>query len=463
MNKGRCQYDKIRMIKQEIKLLKRMKMKTIMTKWAMLIALVTAVSCTETETGIDPEPGGGNGQVALGINPNLKVDAGLKSTTKAVVSGSAITYTDYDTAPGLGVVVTSSDATGWYSPDVSSSGYTGHHVWYIGDVKGENWISIESKGLSYDPKNEKPYYLTETVGKVYAYYPYDENALSSLSNISGEGSLKIPVSVLASGDIDAATNNANKIWNSSNGSWGNNNAANKAINLSDTGEKDYLYFAAEGGGRYVNNGRAKNQTPFDPEQGPKNTDVANPGYQINLDMKHAMAMVSFRVYDGGNLSSNDVKFTKFVIKNHEGSSNSYIKSGSGKMSLSDGIISDNTSTGTLTRNITNYILMKQIKDGEQSDKAFIENKSTVNGQLVSKKVSAIVYPVTSFGENEIDVVITLQEGVNTAVDYTVTLPAYQWPAGTNCIYTFSAGRNKLTVMDVTVTEWEEDEPDDIPL
>ena len=292
---------------------------------------------------------------------------------------------------------------------------------------------------------------------MYAYYPYDENALSSLSNISGEGSLKIPVSVLASGDIDAATNNANKIWNSSNGSWGNNNAANKAINLSDTGEKDYLYFAAEGGGRYVNNGRAKNQTPFDPEQGPKNTDVANPGYLINLDMKHAMAMVSFRVYDGGNLSSNDVKFTKFVIKNHEGSSNSYIKSGSGRMSLSD------TSTGTLTRNITNYILMKQIKDGEQSDKAFIENKSTVNGQLVSKKVSAIVYLVTSFGENEIDVVITLQEGVNTAVDYTVTLPAYQWPAGTNCIYTFSAGRNKLTVMDVTVTEWEEDEPDDIPL
>ena len=440
-----------------------MKMKTITTKWAMLIALVTAFSCTETETGIEPEPGGGDGQVALGINPNLKVDAGLKSTTKAVVSGSAITYTDYDTAPGLGVVVTSSDAIGWYSPDVSSSGYTGHHVWYIGDVKGENWISIESKGLSYDPKNEKPYYLTETVGKVYAYYPYDENALSSLSNISGEGSLKIPVSVLASGDIDAATNNANKIWNSSNGSWGNNNAANRAINLSDTDEKDYLYFAAEGGGRYVNNGRAKNQTPFDPEQGPKNTDADNPGYLINLDMKHAMAMVSFRVYDGGNLSSNDVKFTKLLIQIHDGRSYSYINTVNGKLLLSDGTISDNTSTGTLTRNITNYILMKQIKDGVQSDKAFIENKSTLNGQLVSKKVSAIVYPVTSFGENEIDVVITLQEGGNTPVDYTVTLPAYQWPAGTNCIYTFSAGRNKLTVMDVTVTEWEEDEPDDIPL
>lgn len=437
-----------------------MKMKTITTKWAMLIALVTAVSCTETETRIDPEPGGSNGQVALGINPNLKVDAGLKSTTKAVVSGSAITYTEYNDAPGLGVVVTNSDATGWYSPDVASSGYTGHHVWYIGDAKGENWISIENKGNNFDSKNEKPYYLTETVGKVYAYYPYDENALGSLSNISGEGSLKIPVSVLASGDIDAATNNANKYWN--NTTWAPNNT-NRAINLSDTGEKDYLYFAAEGGGRYVNNGRAKNQTPFDPEQGPNNSDANNPGYLINLDMKHAMAMVSFRVYDGGNLSSNDVKFTKFVIKNHDGSSNNYIRTGNGKMALSDGTISDNTTTGTLSRNITNYILMKQIKEGEQSDKAFIENKSTVNGQLVSKKVSTMVYPVASFGENEIDVVITLQEGVNTAVEYTVTLPAHEWTAGTNCIYTFSAGRNKLTVMDVTVEDWVEDEQPDISL
>lgn len=131
-----------------------MKMKTITTKWAMLIALVTAVSCSETETGIEPEPGGGDGQVALGINPNLKVDAGLKSTTKSVVSGSAITYIDYSTAPGLGVVVTNPDATGWYSPDVASSGYTGHHVWYIGDAKGENWISIENKGNSFDSKTK---------------------------------------------------------------------------------------------------------------------------------------------------------------------------------------------------------------------------------------------------------------------------------------------------------------------
>lgn len=101
-------------------------MKTITTKWAMLIALMTALSCTETETGIGPESGGGDGQVALGINPNLKVEAGTKAVTKSVVSGSAITYTDYKDAPGLGVVVTNPDVTGCILPMCSSSGYTGH-------------------------------------------------------------------------------------------------------------------------------------------------------------------------------------------------------------------------------------------------------------------------------------------------------------------------------------------------
>ena len=434
-----------------------MKMKTITTKWAMLIALVTAVSCTEIETGIDPEPDGGNGQVALGINPNLKVDAGLKSTTKAVVSGSAITYTDYSTAPGLGVVVTNSDATDWYSPDASSSGYTGPHVWYMGDAKGENWISITEKGLSYDPKNEKPYYLKETIGKVYAYYPYDVNALSSLLSINSESDLKIPITVIASGEMDASANNVNKIWNAT--SWSANK--NKGVSLSLTTEKDYLYFDGTEGGRNVNNGRAKGQIPFDPESGPNNTDANNPGYLINLAMKHAMAMVSFRVYDGGNLSDNDVNFTKFEIKNHQNSSNLF-KTGTGKMALADGAISDNSTTGALSRTITNYVLMKQIKEGEQSDKAFIEDKTTT-GQAVSKKVSAIVYPIAGFGDNEIDVVITLQEGDNTPVEYTVTLPAHEWTAGSNCIYTFSAGRNKLTVMDVTVEDWVEDEQPDISL
>ena len=125
-------------------------MKTTTTMGVMLVTLLTATSCSETETDIDPEPGSG-GQVSLGITPNLKVDAGSKASTKSVVNGDLITYTDYNAAPGLGVVVTNSDVTGWYTPDGTE--YTGHHVWYMGDETGKNWISIKEKKDTYTVKN----------------------------------------------------------------------------------------------------------------------------------------------------------------------------------------------------------------------------------------------------------------------------------------------------------------------
>lgn len=435
-----------------------------MTMGAMAVALLTAVSCSNEETEIITGPGNDD-QVALGITPNLKVDAGTKAVTKSVVSGEAITYSkdnfsNDNYAPGLGVLVTNSDATGWYTPDGTE--YGGHHVWYLGDETGANWISIKAKGVDFANTQETPYYLGKTVGKVYAYYPYDASIEGSLGSITEEAELKIPVTVQASGTIDATTNNAKKYWNS--GSWATT-AKNDLVNLSVDTEKDYLYFAGENG-RYVNNGRADGETPVTPDDEPNNSNATNPGYKINLDMKHAMSMVSFRVYDGGNLSANDVKFTGFKIKNATGGSGLF-KMGNGKMSLVDGVISDQTDgTGEMTRTISNYILMRQVDatgtEGEHAFKLTGTGASAISGKTVSKTVSAIVYP-TTFSEGDIEVVITLQEGGNPAVEYPVTLPANEWSANNNYIYTLSAGRNKLTVMDVSVEAWNDNEQDEIPL
>ena len=325
--------------------------------------------------------------------------------------------------------------------------------------KGANWISIKEKKDTYKSTKETPYYLTKEVGKVYAYYPYNPDL--SLS-INRESDLKIPVKVLASGEIDATANNAKKYWKTN--AWA---ATAKAdlVNLSLSTEKDYLYFAGEEG-RYVNNGRAEGQTPVTPEADPDNKNSENPGYKINLNMKHAMTMVSFRVYDGGHLSDNDVKFTTFKIKNHADGSNLF-KTGDGYMSLTDGVITGPSTTTGMTRTITDYILMRQIEEGEtEGEHAFIQTGKTssyVNGQTVSKTVSALVYPIESFEENEIDVEITLQEGVNPVVVYPITLPGNNWLAGDNYIYTFSAGRNKLTIMDVTVEKWNDVDQTEIPL
>ena len=439
-------------------------MKTTKTMWVMLIALLTATSCSETETEIDPEPGSG-GQVALGITPNLKVDAGTKAATKLVVSGEAITYpvdqyTSSDYAPGLGVWVTNSGATGWYTPDGDASG--GHHVWYIGDERGANWISITTKGDTYAATKEAPYYLKKTVGKVYAYYPFDATLTTTLSSISGEADLKVPTTVLATGSIDASTNNAKRYWNVD--TWATANRANQ-VNLSLTTEKDYLYFNGAQG-RYVNDGRADGETPVTPDAEPDNNNATNPGYKINLDMKHSMTMVSFRVYDGGHLSNNDVNLTKFEIKNHSGGSDLF-KVGNGKMSLVNGAITETSTTTGMARDITNYVLMRQIDEGgTEGEHAFIStgtSTSSVNGKNVSKAVSAIVYPIATFGENEIDVEITLKEGSEADVVFPVTLPANTWLAGNNYIYTFSAGRNKLTIMEVAVEAWADEEQAEIPL
>ena len=436
-------------------------MKTTKTMWVMLIALLTATSCSETETEIGPEPGN-DGQVSLGITPNLKVDAGTKAATKAVVSGETITYpvkqfTSSDYAPGLGVLVTNSGATGWYTPDGTE--YAGHHIWYMGDEKGANWISIKEKKDTYESTKEVPYYLTKEVGKVYAYYPY--NSSISLS-ISKESDLKIPVTVLSSGEIDATANNAKKYWKTN--AWA---ATAKAdlVNLSLSTEKDYLYFAGEEG-RYVNNGRASGETPVASDADPDNKNEKNPGYKINLDMKHAMAMISFRVYDGGHLSDKDVNFTKFEIKNHTGGSNLF-KTGDGKMALTDGTITETSTTTSLSRTVTNYILMRQIDEGgTEGEHAFIAtgtSTSSINGKNVSRTVSAVIYPIINFGDNEIDVEVTLQESSGSSVVYPITLPGNAWEAGNNYIYTFSAGRNKLTIMDVAVEAWVDNEQDEIPL
>ncbi|WP_233564387.1 MULTISPECIES: fimbrillin family protein [Parabacteroides] len=431
-------------------------MKKSMTMGALFIALLTATSCSETETEI-VDGTGDDDLVTLGITPNLKVDAGSKASTKSVVSGDLITYNaaDYgqaDIAPGLGIVITDKNATDWYQPD--AGGYTGHHVWYMGDARGANWISIQTKGVDFETTREVPYFLTKNIGQVYAYYPYDPTL-----NIASATDLKIPVTILASGNIDASTNNAKKYWNG--GVWTSTPRTN-LINLSLSTEKDYLYFGADGG-RYVNNGRTVGQQPVKPEDEPDNTNDVNPGYKINLDMKHAMAMVTFRVYDGGKLSDNDVNFTKFRIKNMTGGSDPF-KMGTAYMSLVDGRITPNALVnGDISRTIDNYILMRQVETGgTEGQYSFVTNGTTVNAKVVSKAVSNIVYP-TTFGDNDIEVIVTLKEGVDAAVDYPVVLPANSWDANNNYIYTLSAGRNKLTVMDVTVEAWIDNEEDEIPL
>ena len=63
------------------------------TMWVIAIALVAATGCSETETEVIDS--GGDDQVALGISPNLKVEAGT-SYSDAIKLLRKYNYTVYE-------------------------------------------------------------------------------------------------------------------------------------------------------------------------------------------------------------------------------------------------------------------------------------------------------------------------------------------------------------------------------
>lgn len=436
-------------------------------KGVMSVALLTAVSCSQTETDIFPAGGGDAGTTtALGVTASVNGGAG----TKAVVDYNKILYPgdNYADAPGLGVVLTNKNANGWY--DASLSNYGKNHIWFMGDITGANWISIDGKGTNYGD-NKKDYNLSTEVGRVYAYYPYD-GAINTLPAANAtsftEADLKIPVSVKTTGTIDATISNADKVWDVPSTSWKNKTITTHIIGLADPAEKDYMYydgFAADGTtqtGRYVNNGHAGNQPSAN-----DNKDTDNPGSTITLTMKHALAMVSFRVYDAGNLGeAGKVELVEFKIADN--TAGTFLNTANGTMALSDGAITSTTTLGNITRTVTNYTLVQQIPSGTETVNTFIENTTTgVTGKAVSKIVSALVYPV-DFSAGNLKLSVKLKDSstaLGTPVEtvYDVNLPGRNWERNKHYIYTLSAGRNKLDIVSVEVKTWDVVDSGELPL
>lgn len=428
---------------------------------AMSVALLTAVSCSQTETDFNPAGEGSDSPVALGVSATMK----MGNETKAVVDYKKITYpignyADAWCAPGLGVVLTNAAGTNWYNADLSV--YGGHHIWFMGDENGENWISKKGeKGTAYDD-NKQDYNLSVEVGQVYAYYPYDATATFPAGG-SGQDfavtALTIPVAVKATGDIDAANSNADRTWSGT--AW-TEKTSNHLVTLADLTEKDYLFFDGTTGGRYVNNGHAGNAASAN-----DNTDAANPGYSINLSMQHALSMVSFRVYDGGNLGdAGKVQLTKFKIADNGGQ---FVNTTAGTMQIADGTLALGSTDGNMTveRTVSNYTLVQQIPTGTETENTFIEQNG-VTGGSVSKIVSAIVYP-TDFSTpgSSLKLTVTLTDTSKgepgTSTDYSVTIPARNWEKNQNYLYTLSAGRNKLNIVSVDVQEWTVVNAGELPL
>lgn len=259
---------------------------------------------------------------------------------------------------------------------------------YTGD-KGNNYaVYTYGSGWSNSDTGNK-IYLTNKAATIYAYYPtttkYDNSGLT------------IPVTLLeASAEIVAT-----------------DNATDGTPIAAATGEVDCMYATSV-------------------------TDVTNKSNQtkgVELVMKHALSMVSFRVYKAADYEGAG-SLTKIVMKDINGSGTTLSKGTTPKMNITTGVITEGTAADA--------IYTRTIKDG------YILG-TTDSG---ARRFSIMVLPIsTSIGTGNIQAVFTID-----GADYSVNLTppsdnSGAWLAGKNHLYTVKLSGTELSISTITVTQW----------
>lgn len=452
----------------------------------MAVLLLGTASCSKNE--ID-EPNGavipptGKG-VTLGVNVGVSTGA----QTKSAVTGTAITYAtaDYKTVDhAIGLVVANEDGTGYYAPETSNfnTGYSDYgtsitELCFVGNEEGKNWKAIDMSSSfpsSAGNEKEKTFYLDKNRGQIFAYFPYDKAKAKKAS--FKDGKVTFPINIVATPAVSstklATVNNSAKIYTS--GTWGENPAASKVNILPE--EIDYLYFEpADGKGRFVNNGSkpGADGTVTTPEG--TNLDE-NPGNSINLTMKHALSMVTFRLYDkdlaarpaGTTASATYLgSVQSFKIEN-VAESDGPLKIGSTTMDLSvtagESPIDATAATyisGAIERTLDGkYLLIRARKDGTVGETAAAHTylfPDNGDGREAANNISTLVYPIAGMSQNSVKVTFNILEpNKQTAFPLTASLPVPEedggWLPNKNYIYTFSVSKKGLNVVDVTVADW----------
>ena len=173
----------------------------------------------------------------------------------------------------------------------------------------------------------------------------------------------------------------------------------------------------------------------------KNGDTNKTG-KVTLTMKHALAMVSFRVY-ADHTYKNTGAFTKLVLANKSGGTTILNNGASPTMKIKDGTITVGSSPTavTYTRDIANYTLSKATADTDQA-RATAKNNA--------RKTSILVLPESTVDKSTVEATLTIDNQ-----EYKVALPSSgsAWEAGKNYLYTVKLSGSELVISSVTVTQW----------
>ena len=276
-------------------------------------------------------------------------------------------------------------------------------------------------------------YLSAEEATIYAHYPAYQpgsngefqsgSTALKATNSSGEytdnSTINISVFPGKSGDANAKID-----FQSTDNSDGNSSGSAKI--LAASGEVDYMY--ADQGSTGV---KASYKNGSDSKTG-----------KVTLAMKHALAMVSFRVY-ADHTYKNTGAFTKLVLANKSGGTTILNNGASPTMKIKDGTITVGSSPTavTYTRDIANYMLPKAAADTDQA-------RTTAKNN--ARKASILVLPESTVDKSTVEATLTIDNQ-----DYKVALPGSgsEWEAGKNYLYTVKLSGSELVISSVTVTQW----------
>lgn len=364
----------------------------------------------------------------------LGITAGVALTKSAIDEGEQKNATSGSLMGAIAVYAKDKESTTSYNDGNNYALYTRNN---------DKWAATEIS--SETPK----IYLTSDVATIYAYHPaYAPNATTNAMETSGTalkivsgGALgsdaKIPVTVFEGG-----TATANSLDTKSTITVPENfDASSSKIILSAPGEVDYMW--AE---------KSDNTDKFEASNG--KASGTPPTSSVALNMKHALSMVSFRIYNNGHYNK-DGHLTKITLEN---ASNTVLSKGtSPTMDIASGSITAGSESAAIFTRI-----IKTATGGGSDNACYAlpkQGAGSYTGDGAAKDAAAtfsiLVLPdASAVAKNTIKVTFTIDGDaytVNLAADATTT----QWEAGKNNIYTVTLSGQELTLSSVTVATWGE--------
>lgn len=379
-------------------------MKQVKNISLLLLSALIATSCSNEEV---PDTPINNELVELGVT------AGVSLTKSAI---NADTHTDFTS------IAVYASGTGYSSDNNNNAA--------IYTKEGGNWLNKVV---------DKKIMLSNEEATIYAIYPAKNNA-SDWSITSPSTSSTISVAVFQGNNNDKATESTITVPATAPA------AESPATILSAPGEIDYMYG--------VDNAKDSQLATASNEEGKS---------AVALKMKHALAMVSFRIYNDGTYSG-DGHLTEIKLSNASGTN---LNAGSSStMKISDGtIIAGTGDAATYTRVIktapsTNYYTLGKVTVSGNGN----ETGATADIKGKAPKFSILVFPLptaSSVNANTIQATFTID-----GVEHKVPLAAgnsdtkINFAAGKNSLYTAVLGGKGLSITSVAVAEWGETVVDD---